>query len=77
MCQNLAFHGEFTPVLAKHSKNFSSEDSFAFDVDRILRSFDSLGLAYNAILLNCLSGSDSASKANLMGSRGSMSPRTY
>jgi hypothetical protein len=66
----------FTPVLAKHSKNFSIEDSFAIDVDRIQRSFDALGLAYNAILLNRLSGSDSVSKADLMGSRGSMSPRT-
>jgi hypothetical protein len=65
----------FTPVLGKHSKNFSIEDSFAIDVDRIQRSFDALGLTYNAILLNCLSGSDSASKANLMGSKGSMSPR--
>ena len=35
VCQNLAFHGEFTPVLAKHSKNFSIEDSFAIGVDRI------------------------------------------
>jgi len=27
--ENLAFHGEFTPVLAKHSKHFSLEDSLA------------------------------------------------
>ena len=42
MCQNLAFHGEFTPVLAKHSKNFSIEDSFAIGVDRIQRNFEPL-----------------------------------
>src|SRR5208337_2225975 len=27
VCENLAFHGEYTPVLAKHSKHFSLEDS--------------------------------------------------
>jgi hypothetical protein len=42
VCQNLAFHGEFTPVLAKHSKNFSIEDSFAIGVDRIQRNFEPL-----------------------------------
>jgi hypothetical protein len=30
----------FTPVLAKHSKNFSIEDSFAIGVDRIQRNFE-------------------------------------
>jgi hypothetical protein len=42
VCQNLAFHGDFTPVLAKHSKNFSIEDSFAIGVDRIQRNFEPL-----------------------------------
>ena len=32
----------FTPVLAKHSKNFSIEDSFAIGVDRIQRNFEPL-----------------------------------
>src|SRR6185436_17808781 len=27
VCDNLAFKGDFTPVLAKHSKNFSLVDS--------------------------------------------------
>jgi Domain of unknown function (DUF932) len=39
VCENLAFHGEYTPVLAKHSKNFLLEDSLAVGVDRIQRNF--------------------------------------
>jgi hypothetical protein len=42
VCDNLSFQGEFTPVLAKHSKNFSIPDSLAIGVDRIQRSFDPL-----------------------------------
>jgi len=38
VCENLAFHGEYTPVLAKHSKNFSLEDSLAIGVDRMQRN---------------------------------------
>src|SRR5207249_6861134 len=39
VCDNLSFQGEFTPVLAKHSKNFSIVDSLAIGVDRkVLRS---------------------------------------
>src|SRR5438128_3122346 len=40
VCDNLSFQGEFTPVLAKHSKNFSIVDSLAIGVDRIPRNFD-------------------------------------
>src|SRR5438067_1857539 len=39
VCDNLAFQGDFTPVLAKHSKNFSILDSLAIGVDRIQRNF--------------------------------------
>jgi len=42
VCENLAFHGEYTPVLAKHSKNFLLEDSFAVGVDRMQRNFGPL-----------------------------------
>jgi hypothetical protein len=42
VCDNLAFQGDFTPVLAKHSKNFSIIDSLAIGVDRIQRSFEPL-----------------------------------
>src|SRR5215469_18728094 len=35
VCENLAFSGDYTAVLAKHSKNFSLEDSLAIGVDRM------------------------------------------
>ena len=40
MCYNLAFRGDYTPVLAKHSKHFSLEDSLSIGVDRMQRNFD-------------------------------------
>jgi hypothetical protein len=42
VCDNLAFQGDFTPVLAKHSKCFSLVDSLAIGVDRIQRNFEPL-----------------------------------
>ena len=36
----MAIHGDFAPVLAKHSKNFSLEDSLSIGVDRMQRSFE-------------------------------------
>src|SRR5437870_8878004 len=42
VCDNLAFQGDFTPVLAKHSKNLSIIDSLAIGVDRIQRCFEPL-----------------------------------
>jgi hypothetical protein len=42
VCENLSFHGEYTPVLAKHSKHFSLEDSLAIGVDRMQRNFGPL-----------------------------------
>ena len=40
VCENLAFSGDYTAVLAKHSKNFSLEDSLAIGVDRMQRNFE-------------------------------------
>ena len=40
VCDNLAFHGDFTPVLAKHSKHFSLIDSIAIGVERMQRNFE-------------------------------------
>jgi len=40
VCMNMAFSGDFTPVLAKHSKKFSLEDSLAIGVDRMQRNFE-------------------------------------
>jgi hypothetical protein len=40
VCDNMAFHGDFTPVLAKHSKHFSLVDAFVVGVDRMQRNFE-------------------------------------
>ncbi len=40
VCSNMAFQGEYTPVLAKHSKSFSLVDSISIGVDRMQRSFE-------------------------------------
>src|SRR5947199_7792534 len=37
---NLAFRGDYTPVLAKHSKRFLLEDALSIGVDRMQRNFD-------------------------------------
>ena len=40
VCSKMAFSGEFTPVLAKHSKSFSLIDCISVGVDRMQRSFE-------------------------------------
>ena len=40
VCYNLAFRGDYSPVLAKHSKHFSLEDALSIGVDRMQRNFD-------------------------------------
>jgi hypothetical protein len=35
VCHNLVFQGDYSPVLAKHSKHFSLEDSLSIGVDRM------------------------------------------
>jgi hypothetical protein len=40
VCDNLAFNGDFTPVLAKHSKNFQIVDALSVGVDRMQRNFE-------------------------------------
>ena len=40
VCHNLAFQGDYSPILAKHSKNFSLEDSLSIGVDRMQRNFE-------------------------------------
>src|SRR6202158_5448744 len=42
VCHNLAFRGDYTPVLAKHSKRFSLEDALSIGVDRMQRNFEPL-----------------------------------
>ncbi len=40
VCENLAFQGDYTPVLAKHTKNFGLRDSLSIGVDRMQRNFE-------------------------------------
>lgn len=39
VCANLAFSGDFTPVLAKHTKNFSILNALSVGVDDMMRNF--------------------------------------
>jgi hypothetical protein len=39
VCDNLAFHGDFTPVLAKHTKNFVLTRALSAGVDDMQRNF--------------------------------------
>src|ERR1700758_1561231 len=39
VCSNMAFSGDFTPVLAKHSKSLNLLDSISVGVDRMQRNF--------------------------------------
>jgi hypothetical protein len=39
VCDNMAFHGDFTPVLAKHSKHFDLNAALAIGVDQMQRTF--------------------------------------
>ena len=40
VCDNMAFHVDFTPVLAKPSKHFNLQDALAVGIDRIQRNFE-------------------------------------
>jgi Domain of unknown function (DUF932) len=40
VCDNMAFHGDFTPVLAKHTKHLSLKDTLSVGVDRMQRNFE-------------------------------------
>lgn len=42
VCDNMAFKGDFTPLLAKHSKNLNLLDLISVGVDKIQRNFQPL-----------------------------------
>ena len=44
VCDNMAFKGDFTPVLAKHTKSLNLIDSISVGVDKIQRNFEPLKL---------------------------------
>ena len=48
VCDNMAFQGDFSPVLAKHTKNFSLIDSISVGVDRMQRNFEPMRQQVNA-----------------------------
>lgn len=39
VCENMAFQGDFQPVLAKHSRNFSLQNALSIGVDQMQRNF--------------------------------------
>ena len=43
VCDNMAFSGDFTPLLHKHTVNLNLRDSIAVAVDRIHRGFGTIG----------------------------------
>jgi len=47
VCENGAFHGDFTPVLAKHSKNFNLIHSLDIGVSDMQRNFEPMVQAVN------------------------------
>ena len=42
VCSNMAFNGDFKPMLAKHSKNMDLTETLSLGVDRIQRSWQPL-----------------------------------
>lgn len=40
VCDNMTFHGDFTPVLAKHSKHFNLADAVDVGLGRMQRNFE-------------------------------------
>ena len=48
ICTNMAFVGDFTPLLFKHSKNFNLKDAIAIGVDAVQRNFAPLTKQINA-----------------------------
>src|SRR5439155_25981954 len=42
VCENMAFSGDFTPVLAKHSRSFNLLDAITIGVDSMQRNFEPL-----------------------------------
>jgi len=42
VCENMAFSGDFQPVLAKHSKHFALNNALSIGVDQMQRNFDGM-----------------------------------
>ena len=48
ICSNLAFYGDFTPILAKHTKHFNLKDTIAVGIDQMQRNFKPMADQVNA-----------------------------
>ena len=48
VCENMAFSGDFQPVLAKHSKHFSLTAALSIGVDEMQRNFDGMRMQVEA-----------------------------
>src|SRR3954462_13243594 len=48
VCENMAFSGDFQPVLAKHSKHFSLQNALSIGVDQMQRNFDGMRMQVEA-----------------------------
>ena len=55
VCQNLAFEGDYTPILAKHTKHFGLRDSISIGVDHMQRNFEPMRRQVEAWRLRQLS----------------------
>jgi hypothetical protein len=44
VCDNMAFSGDFEPVLAKHSKHFNLQDALSVGVDQMQRHFKPMAI---------------------------------
>jgi len=60
VCDNMAFQGDFTPVLAKHTKRVNLVDIFSIGVDRMQRNFEPMRMQVDAWKQSCLT--DEAAK---------------
>jgi hypothetical protein len=60
VCDNMAFQGDFTPVLAKHTKHVNLVDILSIGVDRMQRNFEPMRKQVNARKQSCLT--DEAAK---------------
>jgi hypothetical protein len=60
VCDNMAFQGDFTPVLAKHTKRVNLVDILSIGVDRMQRNFEPMRKQVDAWKQSCLT--DEAAK---------------
>lgn len=58
VCDNMAFSGDFTPLLHKHTKNLELRDSISVAVDRIQRGFKPLEERVNGLRDHSLTDND-------------------